>query len=112
MFSFTPNTKSAIYYFAILLFAISSSSFAQNKIPALEKKFMDKGLVDIQKLDPTIEVDLKYSTGQISINISLYKIIGRAIFQIYLNGWVEFLNINQAFVHKFLFKGRDFILGE
>ena len=62
MFSFTPNTNFTIYSFIILLFTISSSSFAQNKIPAFEKKFMDKGLVDIQKLDPSIEVDLKYST--------------------------------------------------
>ena len=81
MFSSMPNTKSAIYYFAILPYTIFSSSFAQNKIPALEKKFIDRGLVDIQKLDPSIEVDLKYSTTDNFVKTDVYGDLTRAYLQ-------------------------------
>lgn len=64
-----------------LLLLISFFAFTQKKIDPLEKKFIDKGLVDIQTLDPTIDVDLKYSTTDNFIKMDVYGDLTRAYLQ-------------------------------
>jgi zinc D-Ala-D-Ala dipeptidase len=56
-------------------------SMAQNTIDPLEKKMIAKGLVDIQKIDPTIEVDLKYSTTDNFVKADVYGDLTRAYLQ-------------------------------
>lgn len=51
------------------------------ELPPLEQKFIKKGLVDIQKIDPTIEVDLKYSTTDNFIKTDVYGDLTRAYLQ-------------------------------
>lgn len=65
------------------LFACSllSLSYGQTKISSLERKFIEHGLVDIQKLDPTIKVDLKYSTTDNFIKEDVYGDLERAYLQ-------------------------------
>jgi zinc D-Ala-D-Ala dipeptidase len=54
---------------------------AQQKTGELEQRFIKKGLVDIQKLDPTIEVQLKYSTTDNFIKTDVYGDLERAYLQ-------------------------------
>jgi D-alanyl-D-alanine dipeptidase len=63
------------------LFACSLISYAQTKISGFERKFIDRGLVDVQKLDPTIKVDLKYSTTDNFIKEDVYGDLERAYLQ-------------------------------
>ena len=51
------------------------------KIGALEKKIIARGLVDIQTIDPNIEVDLKYSTTDNFIKRDVYGDLQRAYLQ-------------------------------
>jgi len=63
------------------LFACSLISYGQAKISSLEKKFIKHGLVDVQKLDPTLRVDLKYSTTDNFIKEDVYGDLERAYLQ-------------------------------
>jgi zinc D-Ala-D-Ala dipeptidase len=54
---------------------------AQQKMSELEQRLIKKGLVDIQKLDPTIEVQLKYSTTDNFIKTDVYGDLERAYLQ-------------------------------
>jgi D-alanyl-D-alanine dipeptidase len=63
------------------LLACSLLSYGQTKISNFERKFIDRGLVDVQKLDPTIKVDLKYSTTDNFIKKDVYGDLERAYLQ-------------------------------
>lgn len=71
----------------VSLFFISIFSFpqlfAQSKhtVPAIEQIMIDRGLVDIQKVDPTIRVELKYSTSDNFIGRDVYGALDRAYLQ-------------------------------
>ncbi|MFN4145678.1 MAG: M15 family metallopeptidase [Runella sp.] len=59
-----------------------STVFAQTStLPPLEQKFMARGLVDIQTLDPTLKVELKYSTTDNFIKEDVYGELERAYLQ-------------------------------
>ncbi|MCF2517886.1 M15 family metallopeptidase [Dyadobacter sp. CY351] len=69
---------------------ISGQSFAQKaekesvrdlKTPAIEQKMIEQGLVDIQKLDPNIKVELKYSTTDNFVGKDVYGDLNRAYLQ-------------------------------
>ncbi len=70
--------------FVLLLFALSpfsgpiSRSFAQ---PKVEQAMLKQGLVDVQKVDPTILVDLKYSTTDNFVGKDVYGDLTRAYMQ-------------------------------
>ena len=51
------------------------------KIPAIEQKMIEQGLVNIQKQDPTIKVELKYSTTDNFIGKDVYGDLNRAYLQ-------------------------------
>ncbi|MFN8344899.1 MAG: M15 family metallopeptidase [Spirosomataceae bacterium] len=70
--------KISLFTTALFLF---STGYAQNKLPALEQKFIRHGLVDVQKLDPTLKVDLKYSTTDNFIKEDVYGELERAYLQ-------------------------------
>jgi len=55
--------------------------FSQNKVGKLEQKFIKHGLVDVQKLDPTLAVELKYSTTDNFIKEDVYGDLERAYLQ-------------------------------
>lgn len=67
--------------FLATLFAFSLISYGQTKISSLEQKFIKHSLVDVQKLDPTIKVDLKYSTTDNFIKEDVYGDLERAYLQ-------------------------------
>ncbi len=50
-------------------------------IPELEKKMIEQGLVDIQKVDPTLLVELKYSTTDNFVGKDVYGDLTRAYMQ-------------------------------
>ena len=58
-------------------------TFAQpsKSLPAIEQKMVDRGLVDIQKVDPEIRVELKYSTTDNFIGRDVYGDLTRAYLQ-------------------------------
>lgn len=61
--------------------AFQSSAQSSRPLPAIEQKMVDKGLVDIQKLDPEILVELKYSTTDNFIGRDVYGDLTRAYLQ-------------------------------
>ncbi len=66
----------------LLLSTLKSS--AQNRtisIPPLEQKMIQQGLVNIQKLDPSILVELKYSTVDNFVKKDVYGDLTRAYLQ-------------------------------
>ncbi|MFD2932640.1 M15 family metallopeptidase [Spirosoma flavum] len=71
-------------FFVLLLFALSPfggtlvCSFAQ---PKVEQAMLKQGLVDVQKVDPTILVDLKYSTTGNFVGKDVYGDLTRAYMQ-------------------------------
>ncbi len=71
-------------FFVLLLFALSpfsgsiSRSFAQ---PKVEQAMIKQGLVDVHKVDPTILVDLKYSTTDNFVGKDVYGDLTRAYMQ-------------------------------
>ncbi len=71
------STLSIILYSLL----VTHHSLAQNALPLLEKKFIERGLVDIQKFDASIEVDLKYSTTDNFIKTDVYGDLTRAYLQ-------------------------------
>lgn len=70
--------KTIIFGGGVLL-ALSSNG-QKNKV-SLEEKFIAHGLVDIQKLDPSILVELKYSTTDNFIKEDVYGDLERAYLQ-------------------------------
>lgn len=66
---------------SLTLFVCSLISYGQTKISGFERKFLERGLVDVQKLDPTIKVDLKYSTTDNFIKEDVYGDLERAYLQ-------------------------------
>ncbi|WP_428655597.1 M15 family metallopeptidase [Runella sp.] len=64
-----------------VLLTMGLTGYCQTKISPFERKFIDRGLVDIQKLDPTIKVDLKYSTTDNFIKEDVYGDLERAYLQ-------------------------------
>ncbi len=72
MHRYTISLTFCIVYFAI-------STFAQTD--PLEKKMIAKGLVDVQKIDPTIAVELKYSTTDNFVKADVYGNLTRAYLQ-------------------------------
>ncbi|MEZ4900484.1 MAG: M15 family metallopeptidase [Spirosomataceae bacterium] len=68
-------------YFLELLIFFSINVYAQKNTASLEQKFIKHGLVDVQQLDPTIQVDLKYSTTDNFIKEDVYGDLERAYLQ-------------------------------
>jgi D-alanyl-D-alanine dipeptidase len=68
-----------ILHFTFYILHLSISAFAQTD--PLERKFIAKGLVDVQKIDPSITVDLKYSTTDNFIKTDVYGNLTRAYLQ-------------------------------
>ncbi|MCF2486936.1 M15 family metallopeptidase [Dyadobacter sp. CY347] len=75
---------------SLFLLSVSLISFAQKSgkesgkkagIPAIEQKMIEQGLVDIQKLDPNIKVELKYSTTDNFVGKDVYGDLNRAYLQ-------------------------------
>ncbi|HAO51503.1 MAG TPA: peptidase M15 [Runella sp.] len=64
-----------------LFVSLSLAGYAQTKAGTLEKKFIKHGLVDIQTLDPTLKVELKYSTTDNFIKEDVYGDLERAYLQ-------------------------------
>lgn len=54
---------------------------AKNTIPELEQRMINQGLVNIQKIDPTIMVELKYSTTDNFTNTDVYGDLTNAYLQ-------------------------------
>lgn len=50
-------------------------------LPAIEQKMVDRGLVDVQKIDPQILVELKYATTDNFIGRNVYGDLTRAYLQ-------------------------------
>ncbi len=74
--------------FLSLIFLITSSvCFAQEakkekgKIPEIEQKMIDRGLTDVQKLNPEILVELKYATTDNFMHQNVYGDLRRAYLQ-------------------------------
>ncbi|MGG7661262.1 M15 family metallopeptidase [Dyadobacter sp. BHUBP1] len=70
--------------FSLLLTSFAAlQTFAQSSksLPAIEQKMVDRGLVDIQKVDPEILVELKYSTTDNFIGRDVYGDLTRAYLQ-------------------------------
>lgn len=65
----------------LLPYLIATVSNAQYKIGNLEQRMIKKGLVDIQKIDPTIKVELKYSTTDNFVKEDVYGDLERAYLQ-------------------------------
>ncbi len=61
----------------------ASQTIAQSPkpLPPIEQKMVDRGLVDIQKADPDIRVELKYSTTDNFIGRDVYGDLTRAYLQ-------------------------------
>lgn len=72
---YRPLPAIALAHF--LSFALSLSSSAQSLEAAMQKQ----GLVDVQKVDPTIQVDLKYSTTDNFVGKDVYGDLTRAYLQ-------------------------------
>jgi D-alanyl-D-alanine dipeptidase len=67
---------------ALFLFiSLSLAGHTQIKAGTLEEKFIKLGLVDIQTLDPTLKVELKYSTTDNFIKQDVYGDLERAYLQ-------------------------------
>lgn len=54
---------------------------SSKSLPPIEQKMVDRGLVDIQKIDPDIQVELKYSTTDNFIGRDVYGDLTRAYLQ-------------------------------
>lgn len=74
--------KKAIPILTLIAFS-GHSAFSQSKpaIPQVEQKMIDRGLVDVQKIDSSILVELKYSTSDNFIGRDVYGDLNRAYLQ-------------------------------
>ncbi|UON83007.1 M15 family metallopeptidase [Dyadobacter chenwenxiniae] len=72
-----------LLFFSIMSIAQKTDNASGKKttIPAMEQKMIDQGLVDIQKLDPNIQVELKYSTTDNFVGKDVYGDLNRAYLQ-------------------------------
>ncbi len=68
-----------IIHLTVYVLYFTVSAFAQTD--PLEKKMIAKGLVDVQKIDPSIAVELKYSTTDNFIKTDVYGNLTRAYLQ-------------------------------
>ena len=73
--------RNIFFYLLGIMFFFSLECYAQTAMGNLEQKFIKHGLVDIQKLDPTLQVDLKYSTTDNFIKEDVYGELERAYLQ-------------------------------
>ncbi len=89
-FTFSPElTDKPLLFWAkndfccehIHLDAASLNVSQQPPVGALEKKFIARGLVDVQKIDPSLLVELKYSTTDNFIKEDVYGDLERAYLQ-------------------------------
>ncbi|WP_229248522.1 M15 family metallopeptidase [Dyadobacter sandarakinus] len=53
----------------------------QNAVPAVEQRMLDRGLVNIQSIDPDISVELKYATSDNFMGRNVYGELKRAYLQ-------------------------------
>lgn len=61
--------------------AFETAAQSARSLPPIEQKMVDRGLVDIQKADPDIQVELKYSTTDNFIGRDVYGDLTRAYLQ-------------------------------
>ena len=69
------------FYITSIAQKLEKVSGKQAAIPAIEQKMIDQGLVDIQKLDANIQVELKYSTTDNFVGKDVYGDLNRAYLQ-------------------------------
>ncbi|WP_229253717.1 M15 family metallopeptidase [Dyadobacter sp. NIV53] len=74
-----------LFFICFLLLIYNQSTYSQQakkvKLPSIEQKMIDQGLVDIQQIDPDILVQLKYSTTDNFIGKDVYGDLTRAYLQ-------------------------------
>lgn len=73
--------KAAIRLLLTGFTAFETSAQSARSLPPIEQKMVDRGLVDIQKIDPDIQVELKYSTTDNFIGRDVYGDLTRAYLQ-------------------------------
>lgn len=74
------RTTFAICFFSLGTLLITSAQ-TTTELPTIEKQILAKGLVDIQKEDPSIEVELKYATTDNFMKKKVYTELKRAYLQ-------------------------------
>jgi len=73
--------KTAFYLLLTCIAAFETTAQSFKSLPPIEQKMVDRGLVDIQKMDPDISVELKYSTTDNFIGRDVYGELTRAYLQ-------------------------------
>ena len=73
--------KTAIYLLLASLPTFLAIAQSSKQLPAIEQKMVSQGLVDVQKIDPGILVELKYSTTDNFIGRDVYGELTRAYLQ-------------------------------
>ena len=73
--------KTAIYLLLTCFAAFETTAQSSKSLPPIEQKMVDRGLVDIQKADPDIQVELKYATTDNFIGRDVYGELTRAYLQ-------------------------------
>jgi D-alanyl-D-alanine dipeptidase len=73
--------KTAIYLLLTGLAAFETIAQLSGSLPPIEQKMVERGLVDIQKVDRDIMVELKYSTTDNFIGRDVYGELTRAYLQ-------------------------------
>lgn len=73
--------KTAFCLLLTCLAAFETTAQPSKPLPSIEQKMVERGLVDIQKVDPEILVELKYSTTDNFIGRDVYGELTRAYLQ-------------------------------
>ena len=73
--------KTAICLLLTGFATFETAAQSSKSLPPIEQKMVDRGLVDIQKIDPDIQVELKYSTTDNFIGRDVYGDLTRAYLQ-------------------------------
>jgi D-alanyl-D-alanine dipeptidase len=73
--------KTAFCLLLTTLAAFGTTAQSSKILPPIEQKMVDRGLVDIQRIDPEIWVELKYSTTDNFIGRDVYGELTRAYLQ-------------------------------
>jgi D-alanyl-D-alanine dipeptidase len=73
--------KTAIYLLLTGLAAFETIAQSSGSLPPIEQKMVERGLVDIQKVDRDILIELKYSTTDNFIGRDVYGELTRAYLQ-------------------------------
>ncbi len=68
-------------FIVTLLFPFFLSAQPASQVPDIEKQIIAKGLVNVQEVDPTIKVELKYATTDNFMKKKVYKELSRAYLQ-------------------------------